>query len=79
MRIILAATVLATLALHACAQPLLAGAHDDPYGPQWHSMDRTADMRLPIRPWCVPTMPQWATCHRGTDWKGSWTVKMTPR
>ena len=69
MRTILAAAVLAALALPASAK-------DDPHGPQWHLMDHSADMRLPIRPWCVPHSPQWATCaHKGTDWKGSWTIK----
>jgi hypothetical protein len=69
MRMILAAAVLAALALPATAM-------DDPHGPQWHFMDHSADMRLPIRPWCVPHTPQWATCtHKGTDWKGSWTIK----
>jgi hypothetical protein len=67
---ILAAAVLAALALPVSAQ-------DNPYGPQWHFMDHSADMRLPIRPWCVPQTPQWATCSgvKRTDWKGSWTIK----
>ena len=65
MRMVLAAAVLAALALPA-------SAHD---GPQWHFMDHSAD-RLAIRPWCVPHTAQWATCaHKGTDWKGSWTIK----
>lgn len=69
MRMILAVAVLAALALQASAK-------DDPYGPQWHFMDHSADMRLAIRPWCVPHTAQWATCaHKGTDWKGSWTIK----
>ena len=69
MRTILAAAVLAALALQASAQ-------DHPYGPQWHFMDHSADMRLPIRPWCVPNTPQWATCaHKGEAWRGWWTAK----
>jgi hypothetical protein len=65
MRMILAAAVLAVLALPASA------AKDNPYGPQWHFMDHDADMRLPIRPWCIPRTPQWATlftCDRGESW-----------
>jgi hypothetical protein len=69
MRMILAGAVLAALAFQA-------NAKDDPHGPQWHFMDHGADMHLAIRPWCVPHTPQWATCaHKGTDWKGSWTIK----
>jgi hypothetical protein len=76
MRMILAATVLAALALQASAQSLPASAHDDPYGPQWHFMDHSADMRLLIRPWCVPNTPQWATCaHKGETWTGWWTTR----
>ena len=69
MRIILAAAVLAALALPASAK-------DDPYGPQWHFMDQSANMNLPIRPWCVPNTPQWATCaHKGPEWKDWWTFR----
>jgi hypothetical protein len=60
MRTILAAAVLAVLALPASA------AKDNPHGPQWHFMDHDADMRLLIRPWCVPHTPQWATCSHVT-------------
>jgi hypothetical protein len=56
MRLTAAAAVLAALALPAGA------AEDDPHGPQWHFMDHSADMNLPIRPWRVPNTPQWATC-----------------
>jgi hypothetical protein len=63
MRMILAAAVLAALALSARAQ-------DNRYGPQWHFMDHSADMRLPIRAWCVPNTAQWSTCsHESTEWR----------
>ena len=69
MRMICAAAVLAALAIPASAK-------DDPRGPQWHFMDRTANMQLVLRPWCVPNTPQWAQCpHKGTSWKGAWTIK----
>ena len=61
MRLIVAAAVLAALALPAGA------AQDNPYGPQWHFMDHSADMNLPIRPWCVPNTPQWATCSHEAE------------
>ena len=68
MRMILAAAVLAAL-------PLQASAQDDPYGPQWHFMDHSADMRMVIRPWCVPRTPQWATCSReNTEWRTAGAV-----
>jgi hypothetical protein len=68
MRTILAVAVLAALASQASAK-------DNPRGPQWHFMDSSADMRLPIHPWCVPKTLQWATCaHKGNDWKGGWFV-----
>ena len=60
MRLIVAAAVLAALALPASAK-------DDPYGPQWHFMDQSANMNLPIRPWCVPNTPQWATCSHEAE------------
>ena len=70
MRTILVAVVFAALTLQASAQ------EDDPRGPQWHFMDHSADMRLPIRPWCVPHTPQWATCaHKAESWKGWFTAK----
>lgn len=66
MRMMLAVAVLAAFVSQA-------NAKDDPRGPQWHFMDRSADMRLAVRPWCVPRTPQWATCpHGGADWKGAW-------
>jgi hypothetical protein len=66
MRTILAAAVLAALVSQASAK-------DNPHGPQWHFMDKSADMKMAIHPWCVPKTPQWATCtHKGTDWKGGW-------
>jgi hypothetical protein len=52
---ILAAAVLVALAVPASAK-------DDPRGPQWHFMDKTANMQMAIRPWCVPHTPQWVTC-----------------
>jgi hypothetical protein len=61
MKIILAAAALAVSALPASA------AQDNPYGPQWHFMDHSADMRLVIRPWCVPNTPQWATCSHASE------------
>ena len=65
MRAILVAAVFAALTLQASAK-------DDPRGPQWHFMDKTANMQMVIRPWCVPHTPQWAICQRkGTDRKGS--------
>ena len=68
MRMILAAAVLAALALPA-------SANDDPYGPQWHFMDHSADMRLPSALVRAPH-PQWATCaHHGDAWRGWWTAK----
>jgi hypothetical protein len=51
MRMILAAAFLAALAFPASAEK------DNPRGPQWHFMDTSADMNLPIRPWCVPNHP----------------------
>jgi hypothetical protein len=66
MRTILVAAVLAALTLQA-------NAKDDPRGPQWHFMDKTANMQMVIRPWCVPHTPQWAVCpHKGIDLKGGW-------
>jgi hypothetical protein len=39
-------------------------------------MDRSANMQLAMRPWCVPNTPQWAQCpHKGSNWKGTWTIK----
>lgn len=72
MRMICAAAVLAALVIPASAK----SAKDDPRGPQWHFMDRTANMQLAMRPWCVPNTPQWAQCpHKGSNWKGTWTIK----
>jgi hypothetical protein len=64
MRMILAAAALtAALAVPASAQ-------DNPYGPQRHFMDHSADTRMVIRPWCVPNTPQWATCsHASAEWR----------
>jgi hypothetical protein len=61
MRLIVAAAVLVALALPAGA------AEDDPHGRQWHFMDHSADMRLVIRPWCVPNTPQRASCSHGVS------------
>jgi hypothetical protein len=68
----LATAILLVLAASAQAETL-PQLKDDLRGPQWHFMDKSTDMQLLIRPWCVPNTPQWASCpHQGHDWRGWW-------
>jgi hypothetical protein len=50
------------LLIAVAGQAYAKDTKDPPNGPQWHFMDKSADMKMAIHPWCVPRTPQWASC-----------------